>query len=64
MVVRRPATEGEAAAALADAIRALGSDAALRARLAEAAVTGAKRFDVARRTGEVVDLYREVIGRR
>jgi glycosyltransferase involved in cell wall biosynthesis len=64
MVVRRPATEGEAAAALADAIRALGSDAALRARLAEAAVTGAERFDVARRTDEVVVLYREVIGRR
>jgi glycosyltransferase involved in cell wall biosynthesis len=64
LVVPRPEGVGEAAAALADAIRSLASDALLRGRLVEGAVAGAERFDVARRTGEVVDLYREIIARR
>jgi glycosyltransferase involved in cell wall biosynthesis len=54
--------DGDRAERLASAIDALATDAERRRTLAEAASTGAMRFDVAARVAEVVSLYREVTG--
>ena len=47
---------------LAAALRDLVRDPTRRARLAQAAVDGADRFDVATRIGSMVALYRELLG--
>jgi 1,2-diacylglycerol 3-alpha-glucosyltransferase len=47
---------------LGAAIAALAADAALRRRMGIEARDGAKRFDAVRRIGEVVDLYRGLLG--
>jgi len=46
---------------LAEAVKALAEDGARRAALAAAAASGAERFDLSRRIGEMVELYREVL---
>lgn len=50
-----------AEAGLADAIRSLAGDPERRAEMAAAAADGSHRFDVHRRIGEVVALYRELL---
>lgn len=52
---------GDRRARLAAAVRGLVGDPARRATLAEAAVDGADRFDVATRIGSMVALYRELL---
>jgi glycosyltransferase involved in cell wall biosynthesis len=52
--------EGEVAERLAAVIAGLARDGERRAALARAAADGAMRFDVARRIGEMIDLYREL----
>lgn len=54
----------QAAIRLAEAIGALVDDGPRRHLMAAAAATGASRFDLAARIGEVVDLYRSAIARR
>ena len=50
--------DGEVATRFADALTALAADDARRRRLADAARAGADRFDLGRRIGQVVELYR------
>jgi glycosyltransferase involved in cell wall biosynthesis len=62
VVVRSPRPDA-AARSLGDAIATLAGDPERRAAMAGQAREGAERFDVTRRIDEVVELYREVLGR-
>lgn len=53
--------DGEVAVRLADALGALAGDEALREALARGADAGADRFDLSRRIGEMVELYRDLL---
>jgi hypothetical protein len=55
--------ELEATEVLAKAIGELARNADRRAALAAEATAGSDRFDVPRRIGEVVSLYREVLSK-
>ena len=60
LVVRPPATGADAAGVLGEAIAALAGDPERRGAMADRAREDAERFDVSRRIGEVVGLYREL----
>jgi glycosyltransferase involved in cell wall biosynthesis len=47
---------------LSEALRALAADPDRRATLASAALAGAGRFSLSARIGDVVSLYRELLG--
>jgi glycosyltransferase involved in cell wall biosynthesis len=48
--------------ALADAIERICSDAALRRRLGSQALVDSSRFDIARASGEIEEVYRRLVG--
>ena len=54
----------ELSSGLAEAMLAIGSDAALRRERSAAALAGSVRFDRAARIAEVVSLYRQIISQR
>jgi glycosyltransferase involved in cell wall biosynthesis len=61
LVIRAPAPDGDGARALGEGIARLAGDEQQRLAMANAARTGAARFDVTRRIDEVVALYRELL---
>jgi 1,2-diacylglycerol 3-alpha-glucosyltransferase len=61
LIVTRPTDPAEARRLLAEALGAVARDDRRRSEMAAAAGNGADRFDVSRRVGEVVALYREVL---
>jgi 1,2-diacylglycerol 3-alpha-glucosyltransferase len=63
VIVPRMDEPGRAIRDLADGIGGVAADPDRRASMAAAARDGAGRFDVRRRVGEVVELYREVLER-
>jgi glycosyltransferase involved in cell wall biosynthesis len=56
--------EGEVALRLAEAVLELGRDEARRSGMSAAAIAGSERFDLPRRIGEMVGLYRELLESR
>jgi glycosyltransferase involved in cell wall biosynthesis len=61
LVIPLPAAGGDGARALGEGIARLAGDEPQRIAMANAARTGAARFDVTRRIDEVVALYRELL---
>jgi glycosyltransferase involved in cell wall biosynthesis len=60
-VVVSSGPDGEVALRLAEAVLELGRDEARRSDMSAAAIAGAGRFDLPRRIGEMVGLYRELL---